>query len=69
MALDLPEIMASKQATNRPKDRLQLPEIEATLLLRERNAASDTATRRDHAVPGAVQADSDRGEPGSGSGG
>lgn len=45
MALDLPELITAKQAANRPKDQLHLPEIEAALLLRERNARR--ASRRD----------------------
>ncbi len=33
--LDLPALIASKRAAGRPKDLLILPEIEATLRLRE----------------------------------
>ena len=33
--LDLPGLIAAKQAANRPKDRAMLPQIEATLRLRD----------------------------------
>lgn len=33
--LDLPALIAAKRATGRPKDRDQLPELEALLELRE----------------------------------
>lgn len=37
LVLDLPALITSKRAAGRPKDLLILPEIEATLRLREQN--------------------------------
>ena len=37
LVLDLPALIASKRAAGRPKDLLILPEIEATLRLREQD--------------------------------
>ena len=37
-ALDLPQLIAAKRATRRPKDREQLPELEALLELRRKRS-------------------------------